>query len=73
MRLHGRLQEYRPSPPPLDNKTKVFLLYWGLFATFSLYGGLFAKFFSFWGPFHQVLDMFCYDFALKMTKNNDKL
>ena len=63
----------RRPPPPLDNKTKVFWVYWGLSATFSLYEGLFATFFSFLGAFSPSSRHVLLRFCLKNDKNNDKL
>ena len=48
---HGRPQEggkSRPSPPPLENKLKVFWLYWGPFHHMVAFLLLFT---SWWGPF----------------------
>ena len=43
----------RPPPPPIDNKTKVFWLYWGPFCyVFLIFGGLFTKF---WTCFVAIL------------------
>ena len=59
----------RTPPPPPSKIKKCFLVILGAFLLLFLYmGALLLRFSHIWGPFHQVLDMFCYDFALKITK-----